>query len=101
MTPGQLKKVKRELLDLRKSPHGLKAKTLISLAMQVGRVVDKRGKEPTYVRKIDPELSPPLSIPSHKGREMKVGTARNIIDALLDDVSEWELYLLEDDDETE
>lgn len=78
---------------MRKSPQGKKARDLVSIALRVGRVRDNRGKEPTYVREVDPSLSPPLSIPDHGARDLKTGTTRNIIDALLDDVSEWEIFL--------
>lgn len=68
----------------------------VSLAKQLGRERDNRGKEPTYVRGRDPALSPPLSIPSHG--ELKVGTARSIINALLSDMDDWEIYLSENED---
>lgn len=43
---------------------------------------------------------PPLSIPGHT-RDLKPGTARSIIDILLNDVDDWEIYLLEaEDDDT-
>jgi hypothetical protein len=97
MNEKTLKKIKNELLSLQKSPHGLKADVLISIAKKLGRTKDNRGKEPTYVRGFDPSLSPPLSIPSHGSKDMKVGTAKNIINMLLDDVSEWELFLFENE----
>lgn len=89
--------MKKELGEMRKSPQGRKAGELITIAKQLGREKDPRGKEPTYVREINPELSPPLSIPNHSG-EMNPWTAKSIIDALLDDVGEWELYLEEQED---
>lgn len=97
MDKKKLKKLKKELGEMRKSPQGRKADELITIATQLGRKRENRGKEPTYVREINPELSPPLSIPNHTG-DMKTGTARSIIDALLDDVGEWELYLSEQED---
>jgi hypothetical protein len=42
-------------------------------------------------------LSPPLSIPNHSS-DVKPGTARSIIDALLNDVNEWELALDQEDE---
>ena len=78
---------------MRKSPQGRKARDLVSIAQRVGRIRDNRGKEPTYVRAVNPALSPPLSIPDHGARDLKIGTAKNIIDMLLDDVSEWEIFL--------
>ncbi|NJA06891.1 type II toxin-antitoxin system HicA family toxin [Methylococcaceae bacterium WWC4] len=104
MNKKSLYKVKEELLAMRRSPQGRKPHDLEAIAKQLGRKRDTtKGKEPTYVREKDPELSPPLSIPAHGSKELKTGTARNIIDALLDDVSDWEIYLeeLEDDNENE
>lgn len=78
---------------MRKSPQGKKARDLVSIALRLGRVRDNRGKEPTYVREVSPSLSPPLSIPDHGGKDLKTGTTRNIIDTLLDDVFEWEIFI--------
>lgn len=102
MTPARLKKIKRKLTAMAGSPHGLKADELISLAKKLGRTKSVRGKEPTYVRDDNPELSPPLSIPNHSAG-LKSGTARSIIEALLSDVDEWEMHLagLEDQEDDE
>lgn len=80
-------------MQIRRSPQGRKAREFISIAHKLGRIRDNRGKEPTYVRTRDPALSPPLSIPDHGARDLKIGTAKCIIDVLLDDVSDWELFL--------
>ncbi len=88
MDKKKLKKVKIKLERLRQSPHGIKASKLVSLAMQLGRHHSPKGKEPAYVRQSNPSLRP-LTIPGHRG-DLKVGTARSIIDALLSDVDEWE-----------
>lgn len=92
MDSKNLSKIERDLNNLLRSPSGIKSNTLISIAKKLGRVIDNRGKEPTYIRVKDPSLSPPLSIPNHKGKDLKTGTARSIIDALLNDVDEWKLY---------
>lgn len=97
MNPKALKKIKRQLEEMRKSPFNRKSDDFISIAKQLGRVIDNRGKEPTYIRERDPVLSPPLSIPNHS-RDVKPGTARSIIDALLSDVDDWELHIAESDD---
>lgn len=68
------------------------SRTLQTYAKAVGRQLENRGKEPNWVRKVDPALSPPLSIPDH-GADLKAGTARSIIDQLLADLDEWEQYL--------
>jgi hypothetical protein len=94
----KLKKLKIELMQIRRSPQGRKSAELINFACQLGRVLDPRGKEPNYVRKIDPALSPVLSIPNHRG-DVPVGTARSIIDALLSDIDEWEIHLLEEEND--
>lgn len=93
-----LSKIKRQLLAMRKAPQGRKAAELAAIAKLLGRYRDSRGKEPTYVRTRDPALSPPLSIPGHS-RDLKPGTARSIIDILLNDVDDWEIYLLEVEDD--
>ena len=101
MNKKKLLKIRRQLLDMRKSPSGIRSVDFISLATQVGRTKSPVGKHPTYVRESAPALSPPLSIPSHPG-DMKVGTAREIIDILLDDVDDWLMHLDEhevDDDD--
>lgn len=100
MTPKALKKIKRQLDEMRKSPFNRKPDDFISIAKQLGRALDNRGKEPTYVRENDPALSPPLSIPNHS-KDVKPGTARSIIDALLSDVDDWELHIIENIDEDE
>jgi len=51
---------------------------------------------PTYVR-TEPPAFFPLSIPNHSG-DMPTGTARSIIESLLNNVDEWELWLLENED---
>jgi hypothetical protein len=95
MSPKSLQKIRKKLQEMYKSPQNRKSSDFISIASQLGRVRDNRGKEPTYVRSHNPALSPPLSIPNHS-REMKPGTARSIIEALLNDVDEWESFNVED-----
>ncbi|MDD5056336.1 MAG: hypothetical protein PHQ60_00590 [Sideroxydans sp.] len=95
-----LKKIKRQLTEMGKSPFNRKPEVFISIAKQLGRTIDNRGKEPTYTRGREPALSPPLSIPNHPG-DIKPGTARSIIDALLSDVDDWEIFLREAEDDEE
>lgn len=92
MTPAKLKKIKRQLEEMLRSPQNRNYKDFVSLAKQLGRTKEKRGKEVNYTRKRDPALSPPLSIPQHPG-DLKIGTALSIIDALLSDVDDWEVFL--------
>ncbi len=98
MIKKTLNKLRRQLKEMDRSPQNRNYRDFVSLAKQLGRTEDNRGKEPTYSRERDPALSPPLSIPKHSG-DMKVGTARSIIDALLSDVDDWELYLSKCEDE--
>lgn len=90
MTPSKLEKIKKDLENLKLNPKGIKSEVLIKIAIQLGRKKHPRGKEPTYVRDKEPELSPPLSIPNHKGTALKTGTAKSIINQLLEDVEAWE-----------
>jgi hypothetical protein len=96
MNQRKLKNIRAKLMEMRKSPANRKPREFISIAKQLGRIEQPRGKEPTYVR-THPWLSSPLSIPNHSSVDYKRATALNIIDALLSDVDEWELFLLEAD----
>jgi hypothetical protein len=100
MTKSKLDKIRRELRQMRLHPQGRGASELISLAKKLGRTPSKRGKEPTYIRDGEPALAPPLSIPNHPG-DMKVKTVQSIVDQLLDDADEWELHLMDEDEEDE
>jgi hypothetical protein len=99
MNLKNLRKIRQRLRELHLSPQGHKSGEFIAIATQLGRKLDPRGKEPNYVREREPALSPPLSIPNHGGKDLKTGTARNIIAILLDDVDDWEIYLQENEDE--
>jgi hypothetical protein len=87
-----LGKIKRALLEMQRNPRGRKSAEFEGLARALGRQRDNRGKEPTYMRRRDPELTRPLSIPAHSA-DVRIGTAMSIIDTLLDDVAQWESYL--------
>ena len=94
MNSKSLGKVRRALNEMRKSPQGRSYAELRAKAKDVGRSLSPRGKEPTWIRDVHPELSPPLSIPNHSG-DVPIGTARSIIDQLLDDCDDWEQYLMQ------
>jgi hypothetical protein len=96
MNKVRLDKIRLELREIRRHATGRRASDLEAYARQVGRVQDRRGKEPTWVRSNDPQLSPPLSIPHHS-KDMAPGTVRSIIDQLLDDLDAWDTYLLDGD----
>ena len=63
----------------------------------LGRKLEKRGKEPTWVHDVLPVY--PLSIPHHGGRDLAPGTKNCILDVLDDDVFAWEQILGEQDQE--
>jgi hypothetical protein len=95
MTPGRLAKLKRELATLRRSQ--AKAADLESLARRLGRRKIKRGKEPTWESTEFPHHYP-LSIPHHGGRDIPLGTRRNILDQLEKDLFAWEIRLDQEQD---
>jgi hypothetical protein len=80
----KLKKIKRELDELRRGGGQKSARYLEQLAIRLGRKKHPKGKEPTYFNEILPDLSP-LSIPGHGG-DLKPGTAKSILDQLDEDV---------------
>ena len=94
MTPKALAKVRDKLESMLRSPRGLKSRDLESIAQKLGRTRAKRGSEPTWVREDQPLLTPPLSIPHHSA-DMPPGTAKSVIEALLSDADEWDLFLIE------
>lgn len=100
MNINTLKKLRKELKELRRNFTPQTHSVLAEYANAVGRRIENRGKEPTWVKKTDPSLSPPLSIPNHS-KGIKAGTSRSIIDQLLADLDEWELHLIKQEDEDE
>lgn len=97
MNKASLKRLKTELKQLRLNFAPVDSNVLERYANAVGRQKENRGKEPTWVRKFEPHLSPPLSIPNHS-KDVKPGTSRSIIDQLLADLDEWEQFINEHDD---
>lgn len=100
MNIKSLRRFRKELNELRRNFAPQSAATLADYASAVGRRLENRGKEPTWVKKDDPSLSPPLSIPHHS-KGVKAGTARSIIDQLLADLDEWEIYLIEQENDND
>lgn len=90
MTRGKLNKLKRELLQLRRSPQ--KAAAIERFAKRVGRKKVKRGKEPVWESQEFSSLFP-LAIPHHGGKDLAVGTKNNILDQLEEDVLAYEARL--------
>lgn len=95
MNAAALKRLRAELKQLRSNFAPVNSNVLERYASAVGRQKENRGKEPTWVRKLDPHLSPPLSVPNHS-KDVKAGTARSIIDQLLADIDEWEQFIDQD-----
>src|SRR4051794_38817850 len=97
MTRKRLNKLKREMVQARRSPQ--KAIDLRRFAQALGRKKVIRGKEPTWESK---ELDVfALTIPNHGGKDIPIGTKNSILNALEDDVLAWEEKLGEEDDEEE
>ncbi len=92
MDAKKLSKIQRELNALKRSPQGHRSAEFVALAKKLGRVSSNRGKEPTWVRADPPPFEYPLSIPQHP-KDMPTGTAKSIIDQLLDDADVWVSYL--------
>jgi len=95
MNVAALKRLRVELKQLRSNFAPVNSNVLERYASAVGRQKENRGKEPTWVRKLDPHLSPPLSVPNHS-KDVKAGTARSIIDQLMADIDEWEQFIDQD-----
>ncbi len=91
MNKPKLRKLKKQLERMRNRSASIRSEELASFAGQVGRVMDPRGKEPTYVSEALPN-SRPLSIPAHSGT-MKRYTAESILDALEQDLLAYEEML--------
>ena len=98
MKASKLAKIQREMRDLKRAPQ--KARVLESLAFSLGRRIDNRGKEPTWVSDQFPALRP-LSIPHHGGKDLSKGVLKSVLESLEEDVAAWEEWLedQEEDDE--
>lgn len=98
MTLKKLAKIRADLVSMQLNAQGCTESDLIEIAKRLRRHrTTTRGKEPTYVREHDPILQPPLSIPAH-GKNMKIGTTKNIIFMLLNDVDVWQQHLDQQED---
>lgn len=97
MTPSKLSKLRGELAAARRYPRT--AREMESLAQRLGRKLANRGKEPCWISEVFPELRP-VSSWGHRG-DLRIGTQRNIVDQLEDDLLAWEEYLEGQEDEVE
>lgn len=98
MNKRKLRKLRRELQEIRANPFGRRDRDLVGYAKAVHRTKSLVGKHPTYVRDGDPALAPPLSIPAHRG-DMAPGTVQCIVDILLSDLDAWEIHLMLSEEE--
>jgi hypothetical protein len=90
MNRKKLEKIRSEVSGLRRSQP--KAKDLEAIAKALGRKEVKRGKEPTFASEAFPSLRP-LSIPSHKGRDLSTGVKHSILSQLEEDIATWDEFI--------
>lgn len=95
ITSSKLRKIRRELEAMEASPQGRRSRDFNRLANKLGRELSGSGSHPTYIRSEPPPFFP-LSIPNHTG-DMPIGTACSIIESLLNDCDEWDLWLIENE----
>lgn len=88
----KLRKIKKDLEAIKKSPSGRTYKELSGIAGRLERNKVSRGKEPTF-EKTDPPPFAPLTIPGHP-KDLAIGTAKSIVFQLLSDCDAWEIYLM-------
>jgi len=96
MNRNRLRKIKEEIAACR-GRGGIKASELEGLAKELGRVLSKRGKEPTWVSEAFPDLRP-VSIQRHGSRDLNRFTAGTILDQLEMDVERWAEEIGPDED---
>jgi hypothetical protein len=86
----KIQKLRSQIEGLR-GRGGIKSDEIESLARRLGRRRAKKGKEPTYVSEVFPDLRP-VSIPSHP-RDLNRFTAGGILDQLESDLDSYEALL--------
>jgi hypothetical protein len=91
MDKKKLKKIRQEIRSLRAGSANVRRRQLISVAKKLGRQKSDRGKEPTFISNVFPNLRP-ISIPSHPG-SMPRYTVENILDQFEDDIFHWQQEL--------
>jgi hypothetical protein len=95
MTKNKVAKLRRELTQLRNAKYSLKLSDLTGFAKRLGRKEKtSRGKEPTYVSILFPELRP-LAIPAHT--KVNPFTANSILDSLELDLGKLETWVHEEE----
>lgn len=78
----RIRDLRRRIRQLLRGPANVDPKELVRLALSVGRMPAKRGKEPTFVLEGTTRL--PLTIPAH--RRIGKYTVIDILRFLLDDL---------------
>lgn len=92
MNKKTLKNVERRIRSLHAGSGNVRRRQLVSLAKTLGRKESNRGKEPTYISTVFPDMRP-VSIPSHPGALPRF-TVESILDQLDgDDVVRWQQAL--------
>lgn len=77
--------------DKLRNSKDIKSKVMLGHARSLGRVLDNRGKEPTWINANFPDLRP-LSIPRHS-KGLNRFTAQSILDQLEEDIDRWKEFL--------
>lgn len=93
MNREKLDKLRTRVEEFR-NKGGIGSSELESLARALGRVPSKRGKEPTWINPMFPDLRP-LSIPRHGSKDLNKYTAKSIIDQLELDIEKFEELIKE------
>lgn len=97
MDKRKLGKLEKQLRQLRGRVGNIKPRELEKFARALGREADNtKGKEPTYKSTAFNDVRP-VSIPHHGSKNLKPGTANNILDFLEGDIAKFREQL--DDDE--
>ena len=95
MNRRKLSRLRKLIQTLRGRLGNIKSRELESLARALGRKLDNRGKEPTFISELLPQARP-LSIPHHPNA-LKKGTAGNILDQLEKDIDDLEELRLDNE----
>lgn len=88
MSAKRLRRLRQALEGLRRAIANMPSRKVENFARALGRRRAKRGSEPTWISDLLPN-SRPLSIPHHS-KNLKRGTATNILDQLERDLVELE-----------
>jgi len=93
MTRTKLEKIKLWIARCRRKPNNHRELEAILLKLERKRV--KRGKEPTYESVAFPDANM-ITVPDHPGRDIRPGTAANILNQCEEDVFRFQEQLDEE-----